>query len=124
MGQGGNVQSENADQQEQSQTTQSNSGDRNKIASVNLDRSQIEQVQRALDQKGFNVGHVDGIVGNETEGALRSFQQKQGLQASGQIDQETLAALGLQHMMQPSTVGQGSQKNPEPQGSNQSGSKK
>ena len=102
----------------------------NQTASAKLDRKQIERVQRTLDQKGFKSGRADGIAGRETEAALHSFQQKQGLQANGQIDQQTLAALGLNDMAQPSTVGQSQSQNQnqsqktqqQPAGSNSAGS--
>ena len=45
-------------------------------------------------------------MGPKTESALRSFQQQQKLEATGKIDQETLAALGLNDLTQ-STTGQG-----------------
>ena len=104
-------QAPSADQQHAQQPQNQNnrqkaSNGQNEIALVNLNRDQIEQVQRALDRKGFKVGGVDGIMGPKTESALRSFQQQQKLQASGQIDQQTLAALGLNDLTQ-STTGQG-----------------
>jgi peptidoglycan hydrolase-like protein with peptidoglycan-binding domain len=49
-------------------------------------------VQQALDNKGFNAGRADGILGLETKSALRQFQQKQGLQQTGTPDEQTLAA--------------------------------
>lgn len=61
----------------------------------NLDRDQVKQVQEALNQKGFKSGQADGKMGPETKDALQAFQQKQGLQATGQPDQQTLAALGI-----------------------------
>ncbi len=97
-------------------STQSGQG---QTASVNLDRDQIQQVQRALDQKGFKSGRADGIMGPETESALRSFQQKEGLQATGQMDQETLGKLGLGNLAQSPTVGQGGQSGQSAQQSTQ-----
>jgi peptidoglycan hydrolase-like protein with peptidoglycan-binding domain len=38
---------------------------------------------------------ADGIMGPKTQAALKEFQEKQGIQASGQLDQKTLAALGV-----------------------------
>jgi peptidoglycan hydrolase-like protein with peptidoglycan-binding domain len=68
------------------------------------------QAQQALSQKGFNAGKADGILGPRTRRALTSFQQNQGLQRSGRLDDKTLAALGVsqgQQQGQPSTAGQG-----------------
>ena len=58
--------------------------------------SDVRQIQQALKDKGFDVGPIDGQLGPKTEQALRSFQQAQGLQATGQVDQKTMAALGVQ----------------------------
>ena|SRR5438477_3363994 len=53
----------------------------------------VSQAQQALNDKGFSAGPVDGIAGPQTKSALKQFQQSQGLQASGQLDTQTLAAL-------------------------------
>jgi len=103
----------------QTQNQQNNAG-QSQTAHMNLDRSQIEKVQHALDQKGFKAGRADGVLGPETEAALRSFQQDQKLQATGQIDEQTLAALGLKDTQEPSSVGQGGQSS---DGRQQAGSK-
>ena len=38
---------------------------------------------------------MDGVYGSQTEKAVRWFQQKNGLQADGQVGDLTLAALGM-----------------------------
>ena len=55
----------------------------------------VRSAQQALKQKGFDVGTVDGQMGPNTESALRNFQQAQGLPQSGDLDQQTLSALGI-----------------------------
>jgi peptidoglycan hydrolase-like protein with peptidoglycan-binding domain len=84
-------------------------------AAADTDRDQIRQVQQALDQKGFKAGRADGVLGARTKQALQDFQTRQKLQANGQLDQQTLAALGVSTNSQSSgqngaasTVGQGS----------------
>jgi hypothetical protein len=62
---------------------------------VHLGPEQIRQAQMVLKQKGFDVGLADGIMGPRTRKALTVFQQQQGLQATGQIDQRTVTALGM-----------------------------
>ena len=62
---------------------------------VHLGPEQIRQAQMVLKQKGFDVGLVDGIMGPRTRKAVTAFQQQQGLQATGQIDQRTVTALGM-----------------------------
>jgi peptidoglycan hydrolase-like protein with peptidoglycan-binding domain len=93
-----NAPSQNADQakdQSQSQNQSGNQQAQNEIKPSSLDRQQIRHIQTALDHKGFNVHRVDGKWGPETEAALKKFQQKQNLQGNGQLDQQTLAALGV-----------------------------
>jgi peptidoglycan hydrolase-like protein with peptidoglycan-binding domain len=57
--------------------------------------STLRQVQTALKQDGLYKGRVDGRWGPHTEHAVMAFQQKNSLQASGQLDQPTLAALNI-----------------------------
>jgi peptidoglycan hydrolase-like protein with peptidoglycan-binding domain len=59
-----------------------------------LDEDNIRKVQQALEEKGFDVGPIDGIVGPKTREAVRSFQDRYGMKASGEIDNQTLFALG------------------------------
>lgn len=58
-----------------------------------LGSNDVSEVQQALKDKGFDAGPVDGVAGPKTQAALKQFQQAQGLQASGQLDDQTLAAL-------------------------------
>lgn len=55
----------------------------------------VRSAQQALKQKGFDVRSIDGQMGPNTESALRSFQQSQGLAQTGTLDQRTLSALGV-----------------------------
>jgi peptidoglycan hydrolase-like protein with peptidoglycan-binding domain len=59
-----------------------------------LDQSSIRQVQQLLQQKGFDPGPLDGIVGPRTREATRKYQDRFGMKASGEIDNQTLFALG------------------------------
>jgi hypothetical protein len=56
----------------------------------------VRSAQQALKQQGLNVGAIDGKLGPETESALRQFQQSKGLPQSGDLDQQTLSALGVE----------------------------
>jgi len=55
----------------------------------------VRDIQTDLNQKGYNVGQVDGVFGDSTQSALERFQRDQHLHATGQVDQQTLAALGI-----------------------------
>ena len=57
------------------------------------DREQMKAVQQALKDKGHDPGAVDGEMGPKTEAALREYQQKEGLKATGAADAETMAKL-------------------------------
>jgi peptidoglycan hydrolase-like protein with peptidoglycan-binding domain len=58
-----------------------------------VDRAQVKAVQQALKDKGHDPGAVDGEMGPKTEAALRDYQQKEGLTATGTADAETMAKL-------------------------------
>jgi peptidoglycan hydrolase-like protein with peptidoglycan-binding domain len=62
----------------------------------------VREVQQALQQKGHDVGPIDGVMGPKTSAALREFQQAEGLKASGRLDRQTLSALGVQADMRSS----------------------
>lgn len=53
----------------------------------------VRDVQQALQEKGFDVGPIDGVIGPRTQAALREFQQRQGMSSTGRLDQQTLSAL-------------------------------
>jgi hypothetical protein len=53
----------------------------------------IVQVEEILRSKGYDAGPVDGVWDSRVEAALQEFQQAKGLDATGQIDEQTLLAL-------------------------------
>jgi len=57
---------------------------------------QVKAVQQALKDKGHDPGEVDGKMGPKTQAALRDYQQKEGLKATGRVDGETASKLGVQ----------------------------
>jgi len=59
------------------------------------DQTLVKQAQEKLSAAGKDVGTPDGQMGPKTQAALKEFQQEKGLQPSGQLDQETIAALDL-----------------------------
>jgi signal transduction histidine kinase len=62
------------------------------LGPVNRD---LMQVQGRLKELGHDPGPIDGRLGLETQAALKAFQTDYGLAATGEIDAETRAALGL-----------------------------
>lgn len=59
-----------------------------------LSPQRVRNIQQALNDQGSNIG-VDGIWGPNTRRALRDFQRSNGLDVTGQLDRETVAALNL-----------------------------
>jgi peptidoglycan hydrolase-like protein with peptidoglycan-binding domain len=70
--------------------------DRSTMGHGQYDSSTVRNVQQALQDKGYDVGPIDGVMGPRTQSALREFQQQQGLTRSGQLDQQTMSALDVQ----------------------------
>jgi peptidoglycan hydrolase-like protein with peptidoglycan-binding domain len=52
-------------------------------------------VQKQLTQLGYYHGYVDGLIGPETEAAIRWFQSVDKLPVTGRIDDPTLKALRI-----------------------------
>ena len=53
----------------------------------------IKQAQQQLKSQGLYNGAIDGQMGPETASALSKFQQKNGLPANSELDQQTMAKL-------------------------------
>ena len=53
---------------------------------------EVEALQRRLLAKGFNPGPTDGVFGPKTEGAVKRFQERHGLQVDGIVGPKTMAA--------------------------------
>lgn len=56
-------------------------------------RSEVRQAQQKLRGEGLYRGRIDGLMGAETSQALRRYQQKNGLQTTARLDQDTLNSL-------------------------------
>jgi hypothetical protein len=81
---------------------------------VDLSPDEIRIMQQVLVERGFSV-QVNGVFDTGTREALVAFQQREGLQATGQVDTRTVTALGVQGRIRASgdaatgTVGTGGQ---------------
>lgn len=53
----------------------------------------IIEVQKKLASEGYDPGAADGVWGPQTEAAVRNFQRDQNLDATGQLDQDTMEIL-------------------------------
>ena len=51
------------------------------------------QIQRALTNAGFPVGKIDGSCGTRTTNAIKAYQTKARVEATGKLAQEQIDAL-------------------------------
>ncbi len=58
---------------------------------------EISGVQQRLNNLGFSAGSEDGEIDDQTSAALRAFQERCGLKATGEIDEPTRAKLKEMH---------------------------
>ncbi len=55
----------------------------------------VEQAQKKLTELGYDPGPIDGKIGKKTTATLKSFQQDNGLTATGELDKATKEKLGI-----------------------------
>src|SRR5262249_401427 len=55
----------------------------------------VESVQQALKDEGFYYGEVSGDMNANLAAAIRRYQIRNGLQVSGELNDETLRSLGI-----------------------------
>jgi len=61
-----------------------------------VDSHTVQQVQKTLGARGYRVGAADGRMGPQTQAAVRRFQRAEKLEPTGQLNRQTLIALGIQ----------------------------
>jgi hypothetical protein len=89
--------------------TQSQSGQQNAGSQGGQQQAQaqspelVRQAQQALKDKGIDAGPVDGQWGPLTRQGVKQFQEQNQIQATGQLDQQTLASLGIEQGASAST---------------------
>jgi len=75
-----------SDNREKSTTSQPAS--RSKVSQTDM-----MKVEQALKAKGYDPGPVDGKADKQTQAAIRAFQEKNNLSATGNMDKPTAEAL-------------------------------
>ncbi len=63
------------------------------MAQLALADSTIQQAQEALKEQGYYFGQITGEKNADTTAAIRRFQIRNGLQVTGELNEETLRAL-------------------------------
>jgi hypothetical protein len=58
-------------------------------------QASVRQVQEALKAQGHDPGPIDGVMGPQTQEALRAYQRSQNLTETGRLDRETSQKLGV-----------------------------
>jgi peptidoglycan hydrolase-like protein with peptidoglycan-binding domain len=58
--------------------------------------SVIMQAQTALKTKGFYKGEANGKMDGGTKDAVKAFQEKQGIMATGRLNKDTRQLLGIE----------------------------
>jgi len=71
-----------------------------------LSQEQIREAQKQLKQAGFYQGSIDGLLGQQTQEAIREYQKARGLPQTGQLDEPTKELLMAQGTM-PGGTGSG-----------------
>jgi len=64
------------------------------LCQTNMNKDVISKIQIALNEKGYNAGDPDGVLGRGTSNALTKFQKDNNL-ATGGITYETLGSLNI-----------------------------
>jgi peptidoglycan hydrolase-like protein with peptidoglycan-binding domain len=59
------------------------------------DRETIRKAQSTLNHRGYHAGEANGVMTEQTRAALREFQKSENLDATGQLNPGTVAALGI-----------------------------
>ena len=70
-----------------------------------LSDNDMEAVEQALEEKGYDAGKVDGRADNVvSRAAIRAFQKDEGIPITGMIDEKTADRLGLQRSSHDASV--------------------
>ncbi|MDX9887005.1 peptidoglycan-binding protein [Thauera sp.] len=62
---------------------------------LGLSREQRAAAQRALNERGYDAGPPDGVLGPRSRVAIRTFQAANQLGATGTLDAQTMKGLGV-----------------------------
>lgn len=71
------------------------SADTAKADMPGANKQTVTDVQQALKGKGQDPGPIDGMMGPQTQAALKAYQKAEGLEATGRLDAKTKASLGI-----------------------------
>ncbi len=58
-----------------------------------LSRAERRETQQLLQAKGYDIGNIDGVMGTKSRDAIKNYQQRLGLTATGRAGASVLRAL-------------------------------
>jgi lytic murein transglycosylase len=58
-----------------------------------LARKERKELQTLLQQRGYQIGNIDGVLGTKTREAIADFQERAGMKRDGRAGQKVLQAL-------------------------------
>jgi peptidoglycan hydrolase-like protein with peptidoglycan-binding domain len=90
---GGDKRSSQSSEQQNTQAPRDQQAQISQGEGSQQDQETVKQAQEQLSLMGHDAGPVDGIMGPKTQAAVKEFQESKGLQVSGRLDNQTLAAL-------------------------------
>jgi peptidoglycan hydrolase-like protein with peptidoglycan-binding domain len=62
---------------------------------VKVDANVVKSAQKALNDRGYDSGTPDGVIGPRTKAAVNKFQADEGIAQSGTFDATTLSKLNV-----------------------------
>ena len=65
------------------------------VSKIGSKGEEVKKIQTKLKNWGYYSGSIDGVYGWQTEGAVKSFQKKNGLTVDGIAGTKTLNAMGI-----------------------------
>ena len=65
------------------------------VCQSSITSATIIKLQKALKEKGYYKGPIDGIVGSQTRAAIKAFQKDNGMPVGGGVTYQILKALGI-----------------------------
>ncbi len=65
------------------------------LCETNMTRNRISSIQKALADKGYNPGPIDGVIGQQTVAAVNAFQRAESLPVDRYLNIKTIEALGV-----------------------------
>jgi N-acetylmuramoyl-L-alanine amidase len=66
------------------------------LSQIGSNGNEVSKVQRALRDRGYYTGSIDGIFGTATKRAVEQFQKDNNLKVDGIAGKQTLKALGIE----------------------------